>query len=99
MSFRSDSLHDRLTEPQRHELMICIKEAGEAGKADRFKAGLALCESWGIKTSRTAVHDFEGDQTYSEKPGHNFALNATFDLVLSPLEKIGPRTALRSVTM
>ena len=30
---------------------------------------------------RTAVHDFEGDQTYSEKPGHNFTLNATFDLV------------------
>jgi len=30
---------------------------------------------------RTAVHDFEGDQTYSEKPGHNFALNATFDNV------------------
>jgi protease I len=28
---------------------------------------------------RTAVHDFEGDQTYSEKPGHNFALNFTFD--------------------
>jgi protease I len=28
---------------------------------------------------RTAVHDFEGDQTYSEKPGHNFALNASFD--------------------
>src|SRR5436305_4380708 len=27
---------------------------------------------------RTAVHDFEGEQTYSEKPGHNFALNATF---------------------
>ena len=30
---------------------------------------------------RTAVHDFEGDQTYSEKPGHNFILNATFDTV------------------
>ena len=30
---------------------------------------------------RTAVHDFEGDQTYSEKPGHNFALNATFDAI------------------
>lgn len=29
-------------------------------------------------TVRTAVHDFEGDQTYSEKPGHNFALNAAF---------------------
>jgi len=28
---------------------------------------------------RTAIHDFEGDQTYSEKPGHNFALNASFD--------------------
>ena len=27
---------------------------------------------------RTAIHDFEGDQTYSEKPGHNFALNASF---------------------
>ncbi|MBE2294077.1 MAG: DJ-1/PfpI family protein [Phycisphaerales bacterium] len=27
---------------------------------------------------RTAVHDFEGAQTYSEKPGHNFTLNATF---------------------
>jgi len=29
-------------------------------------------------TIRTAIHDFEGDQTYSEKPGHNFALNASF---------------------
>lgn len=27
---------------------------------------------------RTAVHDFEGDQTYSEKPGHQFTLNADF---------------------
>ena len=32
-------------------------------------------------TVRTAVHDFEGDQTYSEKPGHNFLLNADFDKV------------------
>ncbi|HUT35028.1 MAG TPA: DJ-1/PfpI family protein [Planctomycetota bacterium] len=30
---------------------------------------------------RTAVHDFEGDQTYSEKRGHNFAINADFDAV------------------
>ena len=30
---------------------------------------------------RTAIHDFEGDQTYSEKRGHNFALNANFDEV------------------
>ena len=27
----------------------------------------------------TAIHDFEGEQTYSEKRGHNFQLNATFD--------------------
>ncbi|MGR4068231.1 DJ-1/PfpI family protein [Billgrantia sp. C5P2] len=26
----------------------------------------------------TAIHDFEGDQTYSEKPGHRFTLNADF---------------------
>ncbi|MFT4000781.1 MAG: DJ-1/PfpI family protein [Rhizobium sp.] len=30
------------------------------------------------ETVATAIHDFEGDQTYSEKRGHNFALNATF---------------------
>jgi len=29
----------------------------------------------------TSIHDFEGDQTYTEKRGHNFALNATFDQV------------------
>ncbi|PSH04349.1 MAG: protease [Acidobacteria bacterium] len=28
---------------------------------------------------RTSIHDFEGDQTYSEKRGHNFSLNADFD--------------------
>jgi protease I len=28
---------------------------------------------------RTAIHDFEGDQTYTEKRGHNFTLNSTFD--------------------
>ena len=28
---------------------------------------------------KTAVHDFEGDQTYSEKQGHQFSVNATFD--------------------
>ncbi|MCK2041480.1 DJ-1/PfpI family protein [Chromohalobacter sp. TMW 2.2308] len=27
---------------------------------------------------KTAIHDFEGDQTYSEKPGHRFSLNASF---------------------
>ncbi|KVV04844.1 MULTISPECIES: DJ-1/PfpI family protein [unclassified Pseudomonas] len=33
------------------------------------------------QTVRTAIHDFEGDQTYSEKPGHLFALNFDFDAV------------------
>ncbi|MDZ3837091.1 MAG: DJ-1/PfpI family protein [Rhodospirillales bacterium] len=33
------------------------------------------------ESCRTAIHDFEGDQTYSEKPGHNFTLNASFDEV------------------
>ncbi|BBD09290.1 DJ-1/PfpI family protein [Desulfovibrio ferrophilus] len=29
----------------------------------------------------TAIHDFEGHQTYTEKPGHNFTLNADFGAV------------------
>lgn len=29
-------------------------------------------------TIKTAIHDFEGDQTYTEKPGHNFQLNYSF---------------------
>jgi protease I len=33
-------------------------------------------------TIKTAIHDFEGDQTYTEKPGHNFALNYSFDDVI-----------------
>jgi protease I len=32
---------------------------------------------------KTAIHDFEGDQTYTEKPGHNFTLNASFSEVNS----------------
>ena len=40
----------------------------------------AVCQGKSAGQSvRTAVHDFEGDQTYTEKPGHNFTLNATFD--------------------
>ena len=30
---------------------------------------------------RTSIHDFEGDQTYSEKRGHNFTLNKDFTAV------------------
>jgi protease I len=32
-------------------------------------------------TVATAIHDFEGDQTYSEKRGHNFRLNASFEQI------------------
>jgi len=42
----------------------------------------AICpEKKAGDTVRTAIHDFEGDQTYSEKPGHNFTVNASFDEV------------------
>ena len=37
---------------------------------------------------RTSIHDFEGDQTYSEKRGHNFTLNADFAAV-KPEEYVG----------
>ena len=33
------------------------------------------------ETIKTAIHDFEGDQTYTEKPGHRFSLNAGFDQI------------------
>src|SRR6202521_5668305 len=32
-----------------------------------------------VEVVRTAIHDFEGDQTYSEKRGHDFSLNAAFN--------------------
>lgn len=32
---------------------------------------------------QTAIHDFEGRQTYSEKPGHRFALNAKFAAIIA----------------
>ncbi len=40
------------------------------------------------ETVKTAIHDFEGDQTYSEKPGHNFTINYDFDKV-NPSEYAG----------
>src|SRR5260370_19417231 len=49
------------------------------------KAGHTVHAIWPGKKAgekiRTAIHDFEGDQTYSEKRGHDFALNAAFDEV------------------
>lgn len=44
----------------------------------------AVCPGKKIgETVKTAIHDFEGDQTYTEKPGHNFIINADFDNVNS----------------
>ncbi len=37
------------------------------------------------ETVATAIHDFEGQQTYSEKRGHNFAINTDFD-ALNPAQ-------------
>lgn len=40
----------------------------------------AVCPNKGAgEKCPTAIHDFEGDQTYSEKPGHDFTLTASFD--------------------
>jgi len=40
-------------------------------------------------TVKTAIHDFEGDQTYTEKPGHLFALNQTFaDITLEDYDAL-----------
>jgi protease I len=40
----------------------------------------AVCPGKGAGDKiKTAIHDFEGDQTYTEKPGHQFTLNASFD--------------------
>ena len=44
---------------------------------------IAVCP--GMKagaTIKTAIHDFEGDQTYTEKPGHLFTLNGAFDTIV-----------------
>lgn len=58
-----------------YELMVPFQALQMVGHTvDAICPGKAAGE-----TVRTAVHDFEGDQTYSEKPGHNFTLNASFD--------------------
>lgn len=46
-----------------------------------YKVDVVCPEKKSGDTIKTAIHDFEGQQTYSEKVGHNFALNKTFDEV------------------
>jgi protease I len=58
-----------------YEVMVPFQALGAVGHSVH-----AVCPGKAAGESvRTAIHDFEGDQTYSEKRGHNFALNATFD--------------------
>ncbi len=58
-----------------YEVMVPCQALGVAGvQVDVVCPGKKSGEA-----IKTAIHDFEGDQTYSEKPGHLFILNATFD--------------------
>lgn len=58
-----------------YEIMVPFQTLGAVGHTVD-----AVCpDKKAGDTIATAIHDFEGAQTYSEKPGHNFTLNATFD--------------------
>ncbi len=60
-----------------YEVMVPFQALGMVGHTVH-----AVCpDKQAGQSVRTAIHDFEGDQTYSEKRGHNFALNASFDEV------------------
>ena len=58
-----------------YELMVpfqCLKMLG-------YEVDVVCPNKKAGEQIKTAIHDFEGDQTYTEKPGHNFTLNANFD--------------------
>jgi len=60
-----------------YEVMVPFQALRAVGHSvDAVCPGKAAGES-----IRTAIHDFEGDQTYTEKRGHNFTLNAAFDKI------------------
>jgi protease I len=50
----------------------------QALKAVGFDVDVVCPDKAKGQSVKTSIHDFEGDQTYTEKPGHNFELNATF---------------------
>ncbi|WP_121627220.1 DJ-1/PfpI family protein [Poseidonibacter antarcticus] len=61
-----------------YELMVpfqCLKMLG-------YEVDVVCPNKKADEQIKTAIHDFEGDQTYTEKPGHNFTLNANFDDVI-----------------
>jgi len=57
-----------------YELMVPVQALQAVG----YQVDVVCPEKSSGEQIRTAIHDFEGDQTYSEKRGHNFTLNATF---------------------
>ena len=57
-----------------YELMVPVQALQAVG----YTVDVVCPEKSSGDQIRTAIHDFEGDQTYSEKRGHNFTLNATF---------------------
>ncbi|WP_233237065.1 DJ-1/PfpI family protein [Bordetella sp. LUAb4] len=60
-----------------YELMVPVQALGAVGHA----VDVVTPDKKSGDQIRTAIHDFEGDQTYSEKRGHNFTLNADFATV------------------
>ena len=57
-----------------YELMVPVQTLQAVG----YRVDVVCPDKKSGNQIRTAIHDFEGDQTYSEKRGHNFTLNATF---------------------
>lgn len=58
-----------------YEVMVPFQALEMVG----FKVDVVCPEKNDGEYIKTAIHDFEGDQTYTEKPGHNFTLNASFN--------------------
>ena len=57
-----------------YELMVPVQALQALG----YQVDVVCPEKKAGDKIRTAIHDFEGDQTYTEKRGHDFTLNATF---------------------
>lgn len=57
-----------------YEVMVPFQSLRMVGHAVHAVCPGKKCGDW----VQTAIHDFEGQQTYSEKPGHRFTLNAAF---------------------
>lgn len=58
-----------------YEVMVPFQALEMVG----FKVDVVCPDKNAGEYIKTAIHDFEGDQTYTEKIGHNFALNTSFN--------------------